>query len=118
MIKIPLDPGIVFDMLSILLLKSVRYSSIQNTQNYHSFVSLIKEQIGLEKLYKVLNSDEFKNLRRQNELIFDLVAKAGKNDCLASDVDRANYQRFLAKKALQEAHFDEQLSEQKIGYEN
>ncbi len=113
MIKIFLDESVVFDMLSILVIKSQIGGC---SKNYFKFLADIKDEIGLEKLYSVTNSPEFENLRAINKKIFNLVSLAKDDKCLASDVDKANYERYLCKKVLQEKHFDNQLTEEKLGY--
>ncbi len=115
MIKIKLSEALAFDMLSILLIKS-KLCLDDGVKNYINFVADIKDEIGLDKLYSVMNSPEFENLRAANQKTFNLVSSAKDDKCLASVVDAANYERYLCKKALQEKHFNDQLSEQKIGY--
>lgn len=116
MIKISTDEASAFDVLTILLIKTKKSADMQHTRNYLNFVADVKDEIGLEKLYSVMNSPEFEELRAANHFIFDLVTLAKDDKCLASDVDKANYQRYLCKKALQEKHFNNQLTEQKLGY--
>lgn len=116
MIKISVDAAFAFDMLAILLVKSKKLNNIQNAQNYFAFASEIKDQIGVDKMQEVLNSQEFADLREINSEVFDLVDKAKDDSCLASDVDKGNYQRYLAKKALQQKFFGGELKETKIGY--
>lgn len=65
-------------------------------------------------LYQVEESDEFKELLLANHQVWDLVGKAGKNQCLASEVDAANQRRYAAKKALQKRFWpNEPLTEKK-----
>lgn len=116
MIKISVDHAYAFDMLAILLVKSKKQNNIQNAQNYFAAASEIKDQIGVDKMQEVLNSQEFHDLRDINSEIFDLVTKAQTDECLASDIDKGNYQRYLAKKIVQERFFGGELKEQKIGY--
>lgn len=113
MIKISLDESVIFDMLSILVVKSQAGGC---SKNYINFLADIKDEIGLDKLYSVTNSPEFENLRAINQKIFNLVSLAKDDKCLASDVDKANYERYLCKKALQEKHFNNKLTEEKLGY--
>lgn len=116
MIKVALDEAVVFDTLTILLIKTKMSAEMQHTKNYLNFVADIKDEIGLEKLYSVMNSPEFEKLRAANQKTFDLVSLAKDDKCLASDVDKANYQRYLCKKALQDKHFNNKLTEEKLGY--
>jgi len=116
MIKVSLDEASTFDILSILLIKTHKSPDSQHVKNYINFVADIKDEIGLEKLYQVMNSAEFTNLRAANELVFLKVDLAKKDLVSASELDAANYQRFIAKEKLQNKFFASPLSERKIGY--
>ena len=116
MIKVSLDEASTFDILTILLIKTKKSPDLQHTKNYLNFVADIKDEIGLEKLYSVMSSVEFENLRAANLAVFDGVALCKENRILASTLDALNYHRFTCKQNLQQKHFDTNLSEQKIGY--
>lgn len=115
MIRIALDDAVVFDMLAILLIKSKKGGN-DDVKNYMNFLADIKEEIGLHRLYEVVNSPEFENLKVANKKVFDLVSLAKNDECRASEVDKANYERYLCKQALQLKHFNNQLTEKKLGY--
>lgn len=116
MIKVSLDEAAIFDILTILLIKTKKSPDLQHTKNYLNFVADIKDEIGLEKLYSVMSSVEFENLRAANLAVFNAVSLAAKDEVKASELDILNYCRFTCKQALQQKHFDTSLSEQKIGY--
>ena len=59
-------------------------------------------------LYEVEDSKEFKELLKSNHQTWNLVAKASKDECKASEVDAANQRRYAAKKALQEKFWPSQ----------
>lgn len=116
MIKVSLDEAVVFDMLSILLIKTEKSKDMQNTRNYLNFFEDIKDSIGLNKLREVMDSEEFEDLRKANNSVFSGVDLAKKDLISASKLDALNYERFLCKKKIQEKFFEHKLKEQKIGY--
>ena len=115
MIDISVDEAYAFDYYAImelkchkgaipeLLLKKIEYN--------------ITKQLGTELFQTILESSEYKKLYEANVNTFDAVDKAKTNQVTAQEVDRTNYERMLAKKALQSKFFENALSEQKIGYE-
>lgn len=117
MIKLSLDEAYCLDYLAILLVKTKKNSSPQNVSNYFATLNEIKEQIGGQKFFVVMNSVEFKKLHKANEEIFDAVDAAKTDLVPASVVDKLNYQRYLAKQELQKKHFDTEITEKKIGYD-
>tara|TARA_Y100000034_G_C6748419_1_gene332507 strand:+ start:279 stop:647 length:369 start_codon:yes stop_codon:yes gene_type:complete len=114
MIKMTVDEAYAFDYYSILQIK------FENDTIQHDTVEIIRHdiisQIG-EVFHEVLRSKEYANLLKANKETFEAVDKAKIDDVLASFVDKCNYKRMLAKKALQERFFSSPLSETKIGYE-
>ena len=116
MIKVLVDEGVAFDMLSILQVKSKKSQSIQSAHNYFNFAQEIKDQVGISKMSEILDSPEYKNLVTQNEEVFEAVDLAKIDAIPASLVDKLNYQRYLAKKEIQKKFFGDEISEQKIGY--
>jgi hypothetical protein len=89
---------------------------MQHTRNYLNFVADIKDEIGLEKLYEVMNSQEFEELRKANGEVFLGVDLAKEDKIRASTLDALNYERYLCKKKIQEKFFNGEISEKKIGY--
>ncbi len=110
------DWGYVFDYLSILELKYNKDDSELNRINYRECWHNTRKQTGNDLFAEITKSKEYNDLYSANLKTFDLVALAKNNLCHASEVDAANYNRFLCKKALQEKFFTEVLSEVKIGY--
>jgi len=115
-IKLSIDIGACFDILAIQLIKSQKSPTSQNVVNYFECLEEIKEQLGGQKFFIILNSQEFKNLKAKNEEVFNAVSKAQKDEIPASVVDTLNHGRYLCKGRLQEKFFGEKLTEQKVGY--
>lgn len=118
MIKISLDEAYVFDILSILDLKTTKNSDPEivskNLKNYLNLSDEIISQIGLEKYNEIINSEEYKNLFTQNSRTFDLVDESRNDTGLAKIVLEANNVRFDCKNALQRKFFNVELSEVKM----
>jgi hypothetical protein len=115
MIKITVDEAYAFDYYSILELKKV------NGSNVDEIITTIKtdiiNQVGFELYEFIIKSEEYKDLYLANKLTFDAVDKAKTDNVLASYVDKCNYLRMENKKKLQNKFFKGELSEVKIGYE-
>lgn len=117
MIKLTLDEGYCYDFLSIARVKMVKNDTKQNAMNFGRAYADIEEQVGKEVHARVLASEEYARLYAVNEYLFRLVDQAKVDSVKASDVDREVYNRWLAKKALQEKFFpDKPFQENKIGY--
>jgi len=116
-IKLSTDIGAAFDILSILLVKSQKSPTQQNIDNYINCATEIRQELTDDVFNKVCSSDLFRELKEVNNLMFDTVELAKKDEILASKVDSVNYQRYLKKSNLQKEFFGGELSEQKIGYE-
>lgn len=115
MIKISVDEAYAFDYYSILDLKYnsgyIPLSVLEVTKN-----DLI-DSLGVEKVEAILKSEEYADLYAANRLTFEAVDKAKEDKVAASYVDKCNYKRTLSKRALQQKHFNNEISEVKIGYE-
>ena len=116
-IKLSMDAGAAFDILSIHLVKSQKSSTKANVQNYLDTANEIREQIGGDLFNAICSSEEFAELKMANEKVFEAVDLAKQDKIPASLADSLNYQRFLQKKNLQQKYFNSNLTEQKIGYE-
>lgn len=116
MIKISVDEAAAFDMLAILDCKSARSNNKELLHSARILSSEIEGQISSEKLIAIIGSLEYKHLLEINDQIFNLVDLAKQNKVTPKEVDDANYQRYLAKKKLQDVWFGTTISEQKIGY--
>jgi hypothetical protein len=114
MIKITVDEAYAFDYYSILEIK------YKNNYIKLETIDITKEdlisQLSIEIFEKIINSEEYENLIKANELTFNAVDDAKTDKVPASYVDKCNYQRMLAKKDLQKKFFDQELTETKIGY--
>lgn len=115
MIFIEVDEAYAFDYLSILQVKKQKSSSAIETWS-RCYLN-IQTQFDSEKWFLMINSEEYKNMIKANELTFDAVDKAKNNGVTAQHVDYCNYQRHSAKQNFQKKFFTSDLSELKIGYE-
>ncbi len=116
MIKLSTSEGNAFDILSILQVKAKRFPTEKNTLNYFDCLDEIKSQIDGQLFFRILNSQEYKDLYYVNNKCFDAVDDAKTNKILASVVDKLNHQRYLLKGQIQKIFFGGYLQEQKIGY--
>lgn len=115
MINLNVDEAYAFDYLSILDIKKQKDSKNYKFWN-HSYVFL-QNQFESEKWNQMINSEEYKNMLKANQLTFDAVDKAKTNQVTAQYVDFCNYQRHIAKENFQKKFFTCALNETKIGYE-
>ena len=115
MISIEVDEAYAFDYLSILQIKKQK-SSLSNDA-WHKCYMHLQNQFDPEKWLLMINSDEYKNIIKANELTFNAVDKAKNNEVTAQHVDYCNYQRHSAKQNFQKKFFMSDLSELKMGYE-
>lgn len=117
MLKISLDEGFIFDILSILNVKIGQTNGFIRSQLIQNFEDLsleIKDQIGISKFNKIIISDEYKELYEINKLVFESVDLAKQDKILASEVDKRNYARYIKKTELQKKFFNEEIREVKI----
>lgn len=115
MIKISVDEGAAFDMLSIMEVKN----KVRNTSIDANCVKLwfeIAEQISEKKMIEIKKSEEYKELLKDNEQVFKLVELAQKDNGLAKMIDVGNHKRYISKSKLQEKFFKTKITELKIGY--
>ena len=115
MVNLLVDEAFAFDYIAILKLKAdkgyIDKESIEKNFNH------LRDQIGESLFDKIIDSKEFKKLYDANSVTFDAVDAAKEDKLLASEVDKTNYFRMLAKTALQKQFFETELQEVKIGYE-
>jgi hypothetical protein len=120
MIKISLDEGYVFDLLSIHQVKMAKAKEPESLKKvvsaYWTLRDEIVSQIGQNKFNSILLGAEYDALYQANEKTFDLVDKAKESEGLAKEVDESNYERYLCKVNLQKKFFNNEVSETKIGY--
>lgn len=117
MITIPVDEAYAYDYLSILELKKDKDpTSPTKKKTFDEVFAHLRETLGALH-YEVWGSLEYEKLYAANKETFEMVDLAKTDSVSASVVDRANYKRFVCKKALQKRFFDSPVSEEKIGYE-
>jgi hypothetical protein len=99
MVKISVDEGYAFDILSI-------YEEL-------------KAQLGQEKLSEIINSSEYDELYTENQTTFVLVdaIRASDENSIGKDIDLNNLRRFECKRKLHNKFFDSQMLETKTKYE-
>ena len=115
MISLKVDEAYAFDYLSILEVKKQKSSSA--IEAWSKCYVYLQTQFDSERWSLMINSEEYKNMIKANELTFDAVDKAKNNEVTAQHVDYCNYQRHSAKQNFQKKFFTSDLSELKIGYE-
>lgn len=115
MINILVDEAYAFDYLSILEIK--KNKDIRNQEIWLSCLENLRNQFEIKKWISMITSEEYKEIVKANKLTFDAVEKAKNNEVGAQYVDFCNYQRYVAKQNFQKKFFNEELAEQKIGYE-
>lgn len=115
MINILVDEAYAFDYLSILEVKKSKSSNASDA--WLKCYVYLQNQFDLEKWSLMIDSQEYRDMIKANELTFDAVDKAKTNDVTAQHVDYCNFQRHLAKQNFQKKFFTSDLSELKIGYE-
>ena len=117
--KIPLmvDAAYAFDYISILNIKNKENPTKENFFNLKNCEKNIDEAINnIDLVDQIYKSKEYSDLWHANKEVFDLVSLAKKNLCQASEIDEANYRRFICKQTLQKKFFLNGITETKIGY--
>ena len=122
MINLIVDEAFAYDMWAITQIKALRNpKNLQANANQVQLAKEIREQVGDDKHYEVRTSREYLDLYRVNDEIYvrvDEVKIRGEQVGDHKFVDDRVYQRWLAKRALQEKWFPEsKLVEQKMGYD-
>jgi hypothetical protein len=119
MIKASFDEGFIFDCLSILEVKVNKASGENHLKillSYKAMKEEILSQVGEALFSLILSSKQYKDLYNINEHVFNLVNLAKDDKVKASEVDKANYDRYLIKTALNKKFFNKTNTEIKIGY--
>jgi uncharacterized protein (DUF1015 family) len=115
-LKISLDEAYVFDLLAIYATKVNNSTGDKKEMSIKSFKNLSNEvagQIGNSLYQDIINSDEYRELLHANQVVFDLVDRAGETELSKITAD-ANYERYLKKVNLQKKFFTSKLTEVKI----
>lgn len=116
MLKISLDEAYVFDMLSVFDVKILNLSGEKLATTLEKMSDMIEEvveQIGEDKYQQIISSTEYEKMVYANQKVFELIDKSKFDDGLAKVTDDANYDRHVAKMALQNRFFDNELTEVK-----
>jgi|694.fasta_scaffold51523_4 hypothetical protein len=116
MIKVSLDEAYVFDMLAILDVKKQLFSSEKLDSVMSARAIMVDEicnQIGDDRFDEIISSEEYLNLIKANNLVFNLVDQTKTEGGLAKQVDDANYNRYLKKQNLQNKFFTTKMKEVK-----
>ena len=118
MVTVTIDEAYAFDMLSILQVKL--NESIDETkrisieQNYRILSNDLQKQIGADKFQSVIKSHLYNELIIKNKEIFDLVDITKLMVGPPQDLWKENYNRYLAKQALQKEFFENEILETKL----
>lgn len=116
MLKISLDEAYVFDMLAVFDVKILNLSGEKLAKTLDKMSDMIEEvieQIGDSNYQQIISSPEYKQMVEANKKVFELIDQSKFDDGLAKITDDANYERHVAKMALQIKFFDSELTEVK-----
>lgn len=116
MLKISLDEAYVFDMLSVFDVKMKNLDGeklLKTIEKYSDMVEEVVEQIGKEKFDQISQSLEYQKMVFANQKVFELIDESKNDTGLAKITDDANYERHIAKMALQKRFFNSELTEVK-----
>ena len=116
MLKISLDEAYVFDMLSVFDVKIINLSGEKLAKTLEKMSDMIEEvvdQIGKDKYQEIISSTEYEKMVDANQKVFELIDQSKFDNGLAKITDDANYDRHIAKMALQKRFFDNELTEVK-----
>ena len=103
-------------MLSVFDVKIVNLSGEKLAKTLEKMSDMIEEvvdQIGKDKYQEIISSTEYEQMVEANQKVFELIDKSKFDDGLAKITDDANYERHIAKMALQKRFFDTELTEVK-----
>lgn len=114
MIKISVEEGAAFDILSILEIKLCECPEPARREQLRNQIQLLQSEInqaiGYDLGKKIYCSDFYTSLYNANFAVFEQIDKE------KSKADLLNFDRFKAKQALQKEFFSKELEEIKIGY--
>lgn len=124
MLRVSLDEGYVYDLLSIAAVKVAKQPANQtNLANHRRLEREIIAQVGTDLYVEILGSPEYAALYKTNHLLFDLIdwikdPRRPADSCYDLDVDELNLRRKHNKAALQARWFPlSPFTETKIGYD-
>ena len=116
MLKISVDEAYVFDMLSVfdVKLRNLDGEKLSKTiEKYSDMREEVIDQIGKDKYDQIVSSSEYQKMVYANQRVFELIDESKNDTGLAKITDDANYERHVAKMALQKRFFDTELTEVK-----
>lgn len=116
MIKIEVDEGYAIDMYAIKDVKFQLSPSSESESGLSLFRKQLLEQFGEEKFYKLISSQEYKNLLATNRDIYNSINDMKKGFVGADFVDYLNWVRYYWKVKINKNLSAEQ-AEIKIGYD-
>lgn len=121
LINIKIEPGRAFDELAILFIKKDNCNDSQKKLELQKQIEeleiAISVGIGQDKAIQIFKSNEYKELKLINNILFEAFNKMNEGKEMSSiAVNKLNFDRYICKKNLQEKHFQVPLSELKIGY--
>jgi len=113
MVTIEVDEAFAFDFLSIAVVKAKKKLNGAKEQLVFYYDSL-EFQLGI-KFHDIIESEEYKELIRLNEEIYDKleIIRKDPNLILASVIDELNSERYEIKKKLQFKFFNKDIKEVK-----
>lgn len=116
MLQVSLDEAYVFDMLSVfdVKLKNLDGEKLAKTiEKYSDMRKEVIDQMGEDKYNQIVSSLEYQKMVFANQKVFELIDESKHDTGLAKVTDDANYERHVAKMALQKRFFDTELTEVK-----
>ena len=116
MLQVSLDEAYVFDMLSVfdVKLKNLDGEKLAKTIEKYSYMRKeVIDQMGEDKYNQIVSSLEYQKMVFANQKVFELIDESKHDTGLAKVTDDANYERHVAKMALQKRFFDTELTEVK-----
>lgn len=112
MLLISVDEAYAFDYLSILYVKKSINISSDIYETYDECEKFLKNQLGEKKWNSIINSEEYLNLIKTNQDLFQAVEDARYGKISSKELDDKNMHRYYAKQKFQKSHFpDRNLKE-------
>lgn len=103
MINLSVDEAYAFDYLSILHVKSYHSEgAVRAWEKCHEFLGA---QIDNQLWNSIIESEEYENLKKANQTVFNAVEKARYGNISAKEVDESNTERYRSKVKFQEKFF-------------
>jgi len=103
MINLNVDEAYAFDYLSILYIKGlISEDSMRAWEKCHEFLGV---QMNNQLWNSIVESEEYENLKKANQAVFNAVEKARYGNISAKEVDESNMERHRSKVKLQEKFF-------------